>query len=94
MQTIEIADGKYAFVLDDEGVIIRDVLRHGEHWPAGMSAFQHNNCVHALIYELIAARETTKPICAECGVQKHEFICASNPPPIAWKEWICKRCNK
>ena len=90
-KTIEIADGKYAFELDENNNI-RGMLHHGEPWPAGLELFKFNNCVNALVRELVDAREDPNPRCASCGVYKATIIKGFGDK--AWKELICLRCNK
>ncbi len=51
MREVEVGDGKYTFVLADDGTISK-VLRHGHSWPAGTAGMKYSGAVLALIQEI------------------------------------------
>jgi len=53
---VDVADGKYSFILDERDLIV-DVLRCGEPWQVGLESFRFNNCVTAMLWELMELRE-------------------------------------
>lgn len=56
MTRIQIEDGKYSFILDDNN-LIQHTLRHGEPWQAGHDLFKYNKCVHAMLWEIMELRK-------------------------------------
>jgi len=55
MKTIEIANGKYAFVMKDDGTI-DSILRHGAPWPAANNLI-YMGVVLALVQEVESTRD-------------------------------------
>ena len=51
MREIRVGDGKYTFLLSDDGTL-REVLRHGVSWPAGTEQMKHSGSVLALVQEI------------------------------------------
>lgn len=48
LKTYSFEDGKYKFVRDTDTGQIIDVLRHDQHWLAGME-YCHQKCIHAML---------------------------------------------
>ncbi len=55
MTHIQIANGKYTFVMSENNRV-EDVLRGGEPWTQGKIAFQFNGCINAMLAELVQLR--------------------------------------
>lgn len=50
MTTIELEDGKYAFVIDDRGILI-EARRNGAPWEAGLE-FGYQKAFMAALYRI------------------------------------------